>query len=319
MRMKNAFFLVFGLAAILATYLIFAQKQGSGALESGPRRVSDRLAEDVLPDLSELHRSGPENEVPAAAAAPARQRYSELHEAETMTTEKLAISFLEADSAVEADNAIAAAEQMGIAAAKDWRLSLDTMCNPSELSYLEENLADDQAQFVEKALDYCAGYEPEYNIGELIEAGELQRLLDDRHQVKQRDHLLQELGDLSGSSLGRRINDFVRDAQTPEDLAALAEYLQIYYEETGEVLWRPAAGTTRISDMFVSSLQAIALELYSCQRFGGCGPDSMKVTRICAFSQTCEPGWNYEQFVFANHSPLEMEYIQRVLAHLHAL
>lgn len=322
MHRKGSILLVIcGLVVLLATYYFIVHDSSSDIADLDPHSGINRISDDASQEPSDANRSDPEAETSGANAnSPSTVEISSsTPRLEELTAQDLASDFLQADSALEADGLINAAEQIGIGVAKDWRLSLDTMCSPSELSYLEQNNGEGQSRFVEKVSDYCVGYQPKYDIVEKIQAGELQQILDDRYQVKQRDYLAEELGDLSGSPLGKRIKEFIREARFPEDITALGEYLQLYYEETGEVLWRPDAGAAQVQDMFISSLQATALDLYSCQRFGGCGPGSMKVIRVCAFSSSCKEGWNYEQYVFANHSPLQMEYIQRVLNHLYSI
>lgn len=324
MGKKSSIVLVIGvlLGVLLFAYYIITQDPNRDPADFDPHSGLDQTSDEGLQEPSDpgLSNSGPEISSTKVIPPPAINKPPPVPGSEQLSSEELASNFLQANSAREAERWIDATEQMGIDAAKDWRLSLDTMCGPAELSYLEQKQkGEGQSRFVEKLSEYCAGYQPKYDILEKIQAGELQQMLGDRHQVNQLDYVGRELGDLAGSRLNERIKELVREARLPEDIAAIGEYLQLYYQETGEILWQPHTGaTTRMQDMFISSLQATALDLYSCQRFGGCGPGSMKVIRICAMSSVCERGWNYEQFVFAHHSPLDMEYINQILNYLHS-
>lgn len=230
----------------------------------------------------------------------------------------LAASFLSASRAIDAEDAILKAESYGLAVSADWRMQLDVACNPDELEYISGQTHGSRQYFAQKLSSYCNGYVPDTNFARPMAIEELDQNFLDLVRTRSRDQLSRNLSDISPSETDEFLVRRLRSANTPEEIQSVGEYLAEYYKNTGQILWRPEVGGVEVADAVIARLQQVALELYSCQIFGGCGPDSLKVLRICAFNPGCEPGWSYEQFVFANHSPLEMEYIQGILGHIYS-
>ena len=230
----------------------------------------------------------------------------------------LAASFLNASSATDAEDAILEAEAYDLAAAPDWRMELDVACNQTELDYLADQSNSGQLHYAEKLSSYCDGYFPEKDFAQPTDLEMLDQSFLDLARTRSRDRFSRELPDIEPSETDDFLVRRLKSAVTPEEIHAIADYIAEYHRHTGLILWHPDTEDVKVHDTMVASLQRVALKLYACQRFGGCGPDSLKVLRICAFNPGCEPGWSYEQFVFANNSPLEMQYIQGVLGHIYS-
>lgn len=54
-------------------------------------------------------------------------------------------------------------------------------------------------------------------------------------------------------------------------------------------------------------------DLYGCERFNHCGPDSMIVIERCLFAMECEPGFDYADLVELGFSPQELLWMSRML------
>lgn len=281
-----------------------------------PGEISPLIFEEHTPEHDSLPKSSEENQERTEKLAA-----DSIPEAIIDGTEEvvaLSTSFMNAASAVDAEDAIVEAKSYDLPVANDWRMRLDVACHSEELKYILDQTNESRQYFAQKLSSFCEGYLPETDFARPMDLEELDQSFLDLARTQFRDDIARSLSELGSSETDDFLVRQLKAANTPEKIDAVGEYLSEYYRTTGQVLWRPQVGNVGVPDAAITSLQQVALELYSCQKFGGCGPNSLKVLRLCAFVVGCQPGWSYEQYVFANHSPMEMEYIQAVLRHIYS-
>jgi len=279
--------------------------------EKSPLVLKDSISEQVVP--AEIREESPDK--------PGSTDIDGTHNATTVEDEhaiELATEFMNASSATNAEAAILEAEAYDLASAPDWRMELDVACNQAELDYLADQSNSVQRHYAEKLSSYCEGYIPEKDFAQPTDLEMLDQSFLDLARTRSRDRFSRELSDIEPSETDDFLVRRLKSAATPEEIHAIADYIAEYHRHTGLTLWHPDTGDAKVHDAMVASLQRVALELYACQKFGGCGPNSLKVIRTCAFVVGCQPGWSYEQYVFANHSPIQIGYIQGVIRHIYS-
>jgi len=230
---------------------------------------------------------------------------------------EIAQEFMNASRSSLAEDAINDAEVLGLKSSADWRMQLDVACNPKELEYLYAQAKSEQQKYLKMLESYCEGYVPSQDFSKHGNLVDFDNTFQSLLRTTSREMLSKELSDRDGDEVDDYIVHWLKTATSPEQIHAVGDYLSEFYNSTGQVAWRPNVGNQDVSEVVITSLQGIALELYSCQRFGGCGPESLKMIRICAFVLGCKPGWTFEEYVFSNHSPIEMGYIRQLLTHIY--
>ncbi len=71
--------------------------------------------------------------------------------------------------------------------------------------------------------------------------------------------------------------------------------------------------TESINLLDVEIIQNTAIELYSCQKFGGCGPDDFLTLGMCALSNQCQPGWSMMDYYQNTLSPLNFDQVMNIV------
>jgi len=69
--------------------------------------------------------------------------------------------------------------------------------------------------------------------------------------------------------------------------------------------------TLPVSDLVF--VQHTAIEIYFCQRFGGCGPDGNITLVACNMTGQCHPGWSMMDFYRNTISPLNFEQVMNIV------
>jgi hypothetical protein len=69
----------------------------------------------------------------------------------------------------------------------------------------------------------------------------------------------------------------------------------------------------------VPDIHRAALDLYSCHRFGGCGPSDWHTLELCFVTGHCEPGWSTLDFYENTLSPVELRLAMDVFYFLSGL
>jgi hypothetical protein len=234
----------------------------------------------------------------------------EASEPETsFSTDELISRKRNAESAVALDDLIEQAKLLGLAAAKDWRLELDALCNPTQI---EDSFADADNPHARLAAKFCEGYLPKSIFG-IHDFSDYMLALSETVQQKTFDDLLDSSIYGSRLEVDDEIKRFLRQTIYEEEVQALADYLSHMFQEGKVVVWNPVDSSSAISNSRMVQLQIVAIELYSCRKFQSCGNRSIKMIQSCAFVPICDGWWSYEDFIAASLPQFELDYVYRVI------
>lgn len=106
--------------------------------------------------------------------------------------------------------------------------------------------------------------------------------------------------------LARAFMDLVVDSQYPAEIDALASVITQWYTDHDAII--PLASEPQYLDQFhARRIHRTALEIYSCQRFGHCGPESWPAIEACLVSPGCEPGQGYLELISHDMTPRDFD------------
>jgi len=69
-----------------------------------------------------------------------------------------------------------------------------------------------------------------------------------------------------------------------------------------------------INSFHVSKVQSVAIELYECQKFGGCGVDSHQVLSYCFIDRSCVEGWSLMDYYQNTLSQVNFNEVMNILS-----
>ncbi len=69
--------------------------------------------------------------------------------------------------------------------------------------------------------------------------------------------------------------------------------------------------TTNILEL--DRIHGYALDIYACQRFGGCGPDDFITLNACAFTPQCQRGWSLMDIYQSSISPNSFDQMMNIV------
>lgn len=112
----------------------------------------------------------------------------------------------------------------------------------------------------------------------------------------------------------------VRNANNPDQVFELATLNRRHANRNGGVpLWALGRNLLPLHPQAnLADAQQVSLLLYSCRRFGGCGPDHYYRLVLCAnnFLGNCPPGTSVKHNLYLTTSPADFELAQSILARL---
>lgn len=212
-------------------------------------------------------------------------------------------------SAIEEDRVISRAESADLPVAKDWRLNLDVMCHPEQIDFLAVD--DSPDGFAARYRDYCDGYSPTIDLSADKFSGYMS-VSSQLHRAEELNRLRKREFSTDLDERTRQINQILKGARFEEDVSAVSYYLTQMLQEKGILLWNPVSEVPPVQLSRLVELQGFSLELYSCWRFGRCGPLAPRTIMNCAVVGICESWWGYADFLAASLPPFEFEYVQNV-------
>lgn len=111
--------------------------------------------------------------------------------------------------------------------------------------------------------------------------------------------------------------EMVRNAYNPDQIFELITLNQGYASRNGGVpLWELGKDLLQFHQQAdLVSAQQTALLLFSCQRFGGCGPNQYFRLVLCSinFFRTCPPGTSVEQSLYQTTPPADFDLAEAIL------
>lgn len=163
----------------------------------------------------------------------------------------------------------------------------------------------------EKIMNYCEEYDSNlYNewkgkqIQEKIEIIDFSSLVSDNERI--------DIDELTDEFL--RILSQYEYSSDSIDLRII-ETLSYFNQELGVPL--RLGQTEEINPLDIQMVQEIALQIFQCERFGGCGADEFSSWGICAISNLCQPDWSLINYYQNTLSPINYQQVLSIVARLY--
>lgn len=161
----------------------------------------------------------------------------------------------------------------------------------------------------EKVIDYCKSYDPQ-----LYEAVS-ETALSLSNPVKYRDFssLVFDPQKTNIVDISTEFLDMVVETEYLSEsvLSDISDTIRYFSDEFGVPL--QLGQSDYVNPLEVGDLQNIALDIYSCDRFGGCGPNDFSLWGICAVSSQCQPDWSLMDFYQNTLSPVNFEEVMKIV------
>lgn len=109
--------------------------------------------------------------------------------------------------------------------------------------------------------------------------------------------------------------DMLSQIQSRSALGRASNTMRFFSEELGMPL-QLGQDSKVINPLDLEYVQTMALNLYACEIFGGCGSNDYLTLEICEISNQCQPGWTTYDFYQNTFSPVYFEQIINILNHL---
>lgn len=201
---------------------------------------------------------------------------------------------------------------------------LDDFCDKERISAAEAVGTSDELMAARKA--YCEGYEAS-SVEELKRdlsilqepAGEIDRIARDPYLGPQ-EEFRSRIESADESERADVFTQMVRGASNPDQLVELISLNQSHASSNGGVpLWRLGINLLELHPQAdLLNAQKTAILLYSCQTFGGCGPNQYFRLVLCSvnFLKTCPPGASVEENLYQTTPPADFDLANGILARL---
>ena len=221
-------------------------------------------------------------------------------------------NYYQSETAIEKQNAIDEARDVGLPYYLDWEIELTAYCHPDSLDL--DTYSDKTMWIYEQRSALCEGYSPSSEpFYEVNSHSEYVKIIESTVAFQKKEELLDQFinGDLSDIN---SVKEYLKDAKTPIELRSLLTlYQEIVEGEDGiHNLW----SIDKILDIPIgvssAKIQAGAFELLNCQKFG-CSASTLVAHEICASNGTCLPNYTMEDIIYRTSSPQELELMQQFL------
>lgn len=277
----------------------------------GQERVAEfavsRLNSDPephAPKISEMHESpgAPQHEF---------KRIKSMEDTLASPSRDLISKFLSAKTAADARNMIERAYNEGLdSLANEMEEELDNRCariDPNMVPMFERT-----KWALEQAVAFCSSYTG----GEHINSD---RPVPSSHgQRITTESLFSMFTSLSDTEFESKFAGLVANASTPHEVDIAEEFISIM-ADSGVTLLMGRSNHSYPQPTEIPDIQRAALDLYSCDRFGGCGPSDWHTLELCFATGHCEPGWSTLDYYENTLSPVEFNLAMDVYRFLSGL
>jgi hypothetical protein len=219
--------------------------------------------------------------------------------------------FLSAKTAIDAGEIIDRAHGAGLEfLAHDMEKELNSRC-----AHMDPNMTpmfERTKWALELAVAFCAGYtggkESNSNGPAPPSRGQsitMAKLLN----------MFTSLGEIEFESEFARL---LANASTPREIEIAEEFISAM-ADSGVNFLMGRTDHSYPQPTTVPDIHRAALDLYSCQRFGGCGPTDWHTLELCFVTGHCDPGWSTIDFYQNTLSPVELRLAMDVFYFLSGL
>lgn len=160
----------------------------------------------------------------------------------------------------------------------------------------------------EQLQQHCADYDP-YMIQrsvDYMQAG------NSPIQMKITAKLRSNIDKLSFEDRQDYLLDYLANSEAPYNFQAVANIVREISETDSQFPVYLGQGPD-IPVHELAEIQSSALLLAECRKFGGCGPESVRLLNVCFLSGKCDQGWNMEDYFYNNLSPAQYEQVLKIV------